>query len=91
MLYTPSTLPAPLKELFDRADPQDITFCRDCAKPYPLRRHLLGYTCCLACGEEKARASASQHLTTTHTVREYRAKHTDLYSYIQTGTAKRVL
>jgi hypothetical protein len=89
--YTPSTLPPHLKELFDNADPLDITFCAKCAKPYPLRRHILGYTCCLTCGETAARSQSNQHLTDNHTVREYRTKHTDLYGFIHTGTNRRTI
>jgi len=48
-------------ELLNAIDPDDITFCRECAAPYPMRRRALGYTTCLPCGEQDAHAVAQRN------------------------------
>lgn len=42
-------------------DPDDITFCCECAAPYPMRRRALGYKTCLSCGEQDAHAVAQRN------------------------------
>lgn len=89
-------------------DPDDITFCCECAAPYPMRRRALGYKTCLSCGEQDAHAVAQRNNVAgsssqprfrqpataplahahAHSVHEYRAKHTDLYGFMRTGTVK---
>jgi hypothetical protein len=48
-------------DLLNSIDRDDITFCEDCAAPYPLRRRALGYTTCLSCGEDRAQALARRN------------------------------
>lgn len=50
-----------LRATINAIDPDDITFCCECAAPYPLRRRALGYKTCLSCGEQDAHAVAQRN------------------------------
>lgn len=92
-------------------DPNDITFCCECAAPYPIRRRMLGYKTCLSCGERDAHAVAQRNNIAgsssqprfrqpataplahshAHNIKEYRAKHTDLFAYMRTGRTPKTI
>lgn len=102
-----------LRATINAIDPDDITFCCECAAPYPMRRRALGYKTCLSCGEQDAHAVAQRNniagassqprfrqpataplantCDSAHTINEYRQKHTDIFTYMRTGTVKHLI
>ncbi len=42
-------------------DPDDLAFCIECDRPYPMARYAIGYKTCLQCGEHEAQRIAQRN------------------------------